>query len=352
MTEAQTGILNRYTTAIRLHLEGVLQGRESELNPLKKLIDCWEGDLKNGGSGQARLTLEQIAGALSPIFETRARLLGNLRGYISRARKAIKKAPLITGGYRFAFDISTDVYGLDVVCETQKNKNLLRFWAPYMESDKSAAIALVERLFFHLNRDVYVRNVRVNNVADYKQCPVLKRLIKSPRPSNLYVSTGEAGAAFTMLDTFSNKLEIAANGMLFSPGVRYPNNLVVMGSGTEEPRFDPPERFRYRITRDGVANKLGKIRYRDIWGEQKLVIHVLVSRWRNDDGYAVTTVHASHGRAIEGVCQYFSDENNVAELLTKNFSPLAMQMVFKTVLQREGAVNRSNDVKCLWQSPY
>ena len=88
---------------------------------------------------------------------------------------------------------------------------------------------------------------------------MLRRHVKRPpRPSSLYVSTGEAAAAFTMLDTFTNNLEIASEGMLFSPGVRYPNNLVVMGSGTEEPRFDPPERFRYRVTRDGVANKLGQ----------------------------------------------------------------------------------------------
>lgn len=346
--------LKRYAKAIRMHLVGVVNSHPSERQPLERLIEAWEADLKNGMVGRTRLTLEQLAAESANIrnVERRGTILGNLRAYIARARKAISHAPFLAGGVRFEFDISNNVYGLDVACETQKNKNLLKFWEPYLASEKKAAIALVERLFFHLDRDVYIRNVRVNNVEDYKQCPVLKKLVKTPRPSSLYVSTGEAAAAFMMLDTFTNNLEIPAEGLLFSPGVRYPNNLIVMGSGTEEPRFDPPERFRYRITRDGISNRQGKITYGDNWGEQKLTIYVLVSRWKNDDSYMVTTVHASHGRAIEGVCKYLSDESNVGQLITKPFSPHAMQIVFRAILQREGAGNRSISIHSLRQLTY
>ncbi len=158
--------MRRYANAIRLHLVGVVSSHASEREPLERLIETWEGDLKGGFSSRTRLSPEQLAAPRMNArnTETQKKLLDNLRAYVSRARKAISEAPLMAGGYRFQFDISDKAYGLDVICETQRNKNLLKFWEPYIGSQKRAAIALVERLFFQLTRDVYIRNVRVNNV--------------------------------------------------------------------------------------------------------------------------------------------------------------------------------------------
>lgn len=348
-------VLQRHARAIRLHL--ILEGgaRASERAPLEKLLKAWERDLKNRKGPPTRLSLPELAGIRTDggISEVKRTALGNVRAYVSRVRKTVSRTPLLMDGYRFDFDITHDQYGLEVKCEVQKNRNLLRFWEPYLKSEKEAVIALVERLFFQLAPDVYIRNARVNNVEDYGKCKVLTRLVKRPpHPTSLYVSTGEAAAAFTMLNAFTNKLEIAAEGFLFSPGIRYPNNLVVMGSGTEEPRFDPPEQFRHRIATTGVANRRGRVMFPDKWGEERLLIHVLVSRWKNEDGYIVTTVHASHGRAIEGVCKHLSDDSLVEALFEKPFSPTALQLVFKTMLQREGTADRPLSIRCVRQQAY
>ncbi len=262
MTPGQVKVvMRRHAGAIRQHLLAEAGGRDSERAPLERLLKEWERDLKSGSALPTRLSLAELAGfrAAEADNGAKSKALGNVRAYVSRVRKTISRTPLLVGGYRFDFDITHDQYGLEVACEVQKNKNLLRFWEPYLKSEKKAVIALVERLFFQLAPDVYIRNARVNNVEDYAKCKLLKRLVtRPPHPTSLYVSTGEAAAAFTVLNTFTNKLEIAAEGFLFSPGIRYPNNLVVMGSGTEEPRFDPPERFRYRIASGGITNRTGQ----------------------------------------------------------------------------------------------
>ncbi len=40
--------MRRYANAIRLHLVGVVSRHASEREPLERLIETWEGDLKGG----------------------------------------------------------------------------------------------------------------------------------------------------------------------------------------------------------------------------------------------------------------------------------------------------------------
>ena len=140
MTSGQEwAVLRRYVKQVRQHLVGVVSSHASERAPLERLIEAWEGDLRKGLSERTRLSLEELAGAIAKDrnLERKTANLGNLRAYISRARKAVSQEPLTVGGYRFTFEISSKAYGLDVTCETQENKNLLKFWAPYLDSPRT-----------------------------------------------------------------------------------------------------------------------------------------------------------------------------------------------------------------------
>jgi len=123
-------------------------------------------------------------------------------------------------------------------------------------------------------------------------------------------------------------------------------NLIVLGSGIEEPHFAAPAHlgFCYQNFEGGVKNLKNGELFHDKLKDPHLKVFITVQRWRKGDGKVISVIYGSHGAAIEFVVQTLVSEQEAAALLAQHprihrnwlRKRIEFECVFAVELDRDG----------------
>jgi hypothetical protein len=243
----------------------------------------------------------------------------DLKPHVTHARAALRALSVPVAGQLVSMDISLRQYSICVTVADDPLAARRLIWSSYA-GKQPIAVACVKRLFFKVNKDVFVRNITVDDYGDWDKCNVLKSLIgEGPAHAvRLYAPSGEISAAFLILDLFNSHLKIEAVGTLIAP--HYDDSgksLVVLGSGIEEPHFEAPSKatFSLKNFENGIEDVKTGTRYTDQIMDPHLKVYVVVQRWLRSDGSIVTVVYSSHAAAVEAVVKTLVSEPKASELI-------------------------------------
>jgi hypothetical protein len=287
------------------------------------LFDIWKEDLVGGkvskGSGGAFVSARPQS--LQQLEEKSKTGKNSIKPAITHVREALQSGVIEVAGYLLSLDITKHRYSLSVTITPDPLATLRLIWKPYLGGE-SVFVASVKRVFFKINKDVYVRNVTVDNESDWKECDTLRKLIGhgDAHAVRLYAPSGEMSAAFALLDLFSNQLKLSAVGKLIAPHYKHDGqNLVVLGSGIEEPHFVPPPElgFSFKNFDSGVEYLKNASKFTDKVTDPHLKVHVVVQRWQKNDGKVITVIYGSHAAAIEEVVRNLVSEGPASRLINK-----------------------------------
>lgn len=312
---------------LKSHIEDLRKGIEERLKVTfprtvaLTLFDIWKQDLDRGKVVKNRngvymssepLTLRDLAGKLQGTNSI-------LKPHVTRARAALQASSLPVAGYLLSLNISQRRYSICVAVAEDPLATQRLIWSPYIGRG-SIVVGCVKRLFFKINKEVYVRNITVDNDACWDKCDVLKSLIgQGPaHPVRLYAPSGEISAAFALLDLFNNQLDLGAVGALITPYYDDTGkNLVVLGSGIEEPHYEaPPElAFSFKNVDNGVEDVKNGTKFTDKVTGPNLKVHVVVQRWQKKDGGIVTVAYGSHTAAVEAIVKTLVSPTQASNLL-------------------------------------
>jgi hypothetical protein len=237
---------------------------------------------------------------------------------VTHSREGLQSRDVEIPGYFVSLNITKQEYSFCVTVNPDPLATLRWIWGPYI-GKQPIVVACEKRLFFKINKDVYVRNVTIDRDGSWNDCEVLKKLIQSV-PVNtvrLYAPAGEISAAFAILDFFNNRLRVPAVGKLVYPHYEDAGqNLVVLGSGIEEHHYQAPADLGFCLKNfaNGVEETNGK-KHNDTVSGTKMKVHVLLQRWQTDDGSVVTVIYGSHAAAIEQVVKKLVSERLAASLI-------------------------------------
>jgi hypothetical protein len=342
---------------LKLHLEDVRMGIKEQLPESTntsavalKLFDIWVHDL---GRGKVVQNSEGSCTSSEPL--TRQSLekefigsKGSVKSAVSRARAALQsRRPAAVAGHLLYFDITEREYAFSIAVKPDPLATRRLIWSPYTGRGP-ITVASVKRLFFKINKDVYVRNITVDNDECWIKCDVLKGLIREGpgHAVRMYAPSGEVSAAFALIDLFNNHLKLDAVGVLISPGYSDKGkNLVVLGSGIEEPHYIAPTElaFSFKNFENGVENVKDGTKFIDEVTDATLKVYVVVQRWQKSDGNVITVVYSSHAAAVEAVVENLVSETQASKLI-KDFprienwlkKRLSFECLFAVDLDREG----------------
>lgn len=278
----------------------------------------------------------------------------NVKPFVTRARKELHASPFVIAGNMLHLEITEHPYRFSVAVETDPLAIRKLVWEPYLNC-KPIVVGCVKRIFFKVGKDVYARNVQVDQVESYDKCNTLKSLIgTSPaRPVRMYAPSGEISASYALLDMFNNELQVRATGALISPSDRHLNeDLVILGSGIEKPHYGPPSglAFSFRNLRNGVEDARSHDKILDRYVDQRTRVPALVQRWQETDGRIITVIYSSHAFAVEVVVRHLVSERLPLDLRVK-FSRLQdrlrnqidFECIFNVEFDRNGLYFQETD---------
>jgi hypothetical protein len=284
------------------------------------LFEIWNNDLMANKVSQNEdgayvssqvLTLQQLEEKFKAVKNS-------VKPAVTLARHGLQSRVVEIPGYFLSLNITKNEYSFSVTINPDPLATLRWIWGPYIGKEP-IVVACEKRLFFKIEKDVYVRNVTIDRESSWKDCEVLKKLIQS-EPVNtvrLYAPAGEISAAFAILDFFNNQLKARAIGKLMYPDYKDDaQNLIVLGSGIEEHHYEPPANrsFSLRNFPNGVEEKNGK-KHNDRVSDTNMKVHVLLQRWQTEEDNVVTVIYGSHAAAIEQVVKKLVSEPLAAGLI-------------------------------------
>jgi hypothetical protein len=361
--EGDLKFLKSHTEDLRRCIEQLL--KDTPRKVALALFDIWKNDLskdnvvKNGAG--AYVSADPIPPSS---FATKLGMRG-IKSPVSRARTGLQGHLNPIGGRLLSLDISDRSYAFCVTIATDPFATQRLIWSPYIVKEPTI-VATVKRVFFKINKDVYVRNVTVDNESAWTKCDVLKKLIGRKgevHAVRLYAPSGEVASAFGLLDVFNHQLNIRAVGRVIAPYYRHAGqNIIVLGSGIEEPHYPPQPstnfKFWLKNLKDGVQNLKSRIKFSDETSDQAAKIHVVVQRWRKSDGKVMSVIYGSHAAAIEFVVENLVSEEKASILISKFprikrwlTRHVEFECLFAVDLIREGMYFDPSDISVVWPSP-
>jgi hypothetical protein len=263
------------------------------------------------------LSLKELEGKLKGMKAT-----FNAKPHVTHARRLLRAQPLLVGGFSLSMDISKNRYAFCVAITKDPLAARRLIWSPYFSNSRSPiVIGCVKRLFFKIDKDVYIRNVAVNNEGSWRNCNILKTHIADDitHAVRLYAPSGEVSATYALLDLFNNQLAFRAVGSLIEPQrEEREENLIVLGSGIEEPHYGPKplKEFFCRNFHNGVDDLKSSKRFVDkLTDDENLRVYVILQRWQETRDSVVTAVYGSHAAAVEAVVKKLVVESSAQELI-------------------------------------
>jgi hypothetical protein len=215
-----------------------------------------------------------------------------------------------------------------------------RLWGPHMSHSRPLHVNLYERMFYRYQNNVYIRSTTVNHDSAAGRRALVESLPAlagvpddEPKPSKHYVSAGELHAATALQNAFLRDFDRFAALTVHhrdSDAIASPNEIVLGAARVGDPQLLWKEDHeQYQALEEGVMPD-----FRDNTGNPShRTIHILLTR--RAENSVKTIIQGSHGRGIQGVCQFLaSDAQGVVESLRlgEKRLPDQFQIVFQVTL--------------------
>jgi hypothetical protein len=232
---------------------------------------------------------------------------------------------------------------------------LERFWLPHVNNHGPLTVLLYERLFFRYGNDVYIRSTNVNDDDELdrlvEDLPCVAEVKRQLRASMHYISSGELYGGIAVQEFLREHFNALARIRIHQEARGHTNvsdagnRIILAASRVGDPDIDRNDHERFTATEKGVEpgfpDHTAKPEHR--------TIHVLFSR-RSQDGSVSTVLQGTHGRAIQGVCEYLGRPDTTEAImdnvgLKDNRLPAHFQMVFQVLLTYDGRAKVSRPTR-------